>query len=75
MAALRELSVPEFLNRIDDIVMFRPLGKDQIERIVEMQMRNLTKRLAERQLTIQLTPAAKALLFAKATTRPTAHAP
>src|SRR6202522_1692379 len=63
MAALRELFRPEFLNRIDDIVMFKPLGKDQIERIVEMQMRNLTKRLAERQLTIQLTPAAKALLF------------
>jgi ATP-dependent Clp protease ATP-binding subunit ClpB len=63
MAALRELFRPEFLNRIDDIVMFRPLGKDQIERIVEMQMRNLTKRLAERQLTIQLTPAAKTLLF------------
>ncbi len=63
MAALRELFRPEFLNRIDDIVMFRPLGKDQIERIVELQMRNLTKRLAERQLTIQLTPAAKALLF------------
>jgi ATP-dependent Clp protease ATP-binding subunit ClpB len=63
MAALRELFRPEFLNRIDDIVMFRPLGKDQIERIVELQMRNLTKRLAERQLTIQLSPAAKALLF------------
>src|ERR1700683_1644693 len=63
MAALRELFRPEFLNRIDDIVMFRPLGKDQIERIVEMQMRNLTKRLAERQLTIALTPAAKSLLF------------
>ena len=43
--------------------MFKPLGKDQIERIIEMQMRNLTKRLAERQLTIELTQAAKALLF------------
>jgi len=63
MAALRELFRPEFLNRIDDIVMFKPLGKDQIERIIEMQMRNLTKRLAERQLTIELTSAAKALLF------------
>jgi ATP-dependent Clp protease ATP-binding subunit ClpB len=63
MAALRELFRPEFLNRIDDIVMFKPLGKDQIERIIEMQMRNLTKRLAERQLTIELTPAAKSLLF------------
>jgi ATP-dependent Clp protease ATP-binding subunit ClpB len=63
MAALRELFRPEFLNRIDDIVMFKPLGKDQIERIIEMQMRNLTKRLAERQLTIELTAAAKALLL------------
>jgi ATP-dependent Clp protease ATP-binding subunit ClpB len=63
MAALRELFRPEFLNRIDDIVMFKPLGKDQIERIVELQMRHLTKRLAERQLTIELTPAAKSLLF------------
>src|ERR1700731_4029565 len=63
MAALRELFRPEFLNRIDDIVMFKPLGKDQIERIIEMQMRHLTKRLAERQLTIELSPAAKSLLF------------
>jgi ATP-dependent Clp protease ATP-binding subunit ClpB len=63
MAALRELFRPEFLNRIDDIVMFKPLGKDQIERIIELQMRSLTKRLAERQLTIDLTPAAKSLLF------------
>ncbi|HXN18354.1 MAG TPA: ATP-dependent chaperone ClpB [Candidatus Binatus sp.] len=63
MAALREIFRPEFLNRIDDIVMFKPLGKDQIERIIELQMRSLTKRLAERQLTIALTPAAKSLLF------------
>src|SRR6202043_2101357 len=63
MSVLRELFRPEFLNRIDDIVMFKPLGKDQIERIVGLQMRHLTKRLAERLLTIELTPAAKSLLF------------
>jgi ATP-dependent Clp protease ATP-binding subunit ClpB len=63
MAALRELFRPEFLNRIDDIVMFSPLGEDQIERIVELQMQNVTRQLAERQLTIQLTPAARKLLF------------
>src|ERR1700690_1045119 len=63
MAALRQLFRPEFLNRIDDIVQFQPLGKDQIEHIIDLQMRNLTKRLAERQLTIELTQAAKALLF------------
>ena len=39
MSALRELFRPEFLNRIDDIVMFSPLGKDQIERIIDLQMR------------------------------------
>jgi ATP-dependent Clp protease ATP-binding subunit ClpB len=63
MAALREIFRPEFLNRIDDIVLFRPLGKDQIDRIIDMQIRHLTEKLAERQLTLNLTPAARALLF------------
>ena len=63
MAALREIFRPEFLNRIDDIVLFRPLGKDQIDRIIDMQIRHLTEKLAERQLTLELTPAARALLF------------
>jgi ATP-dependent Clp protease ATP-binding subunit ClpB len=63
MAALRELFRPEFLNRIDDIVLFKPLGKDQIETIIELQMRNVVKLLAERQITLHLTPAAKTLLF------------
>ena len=63
IAALRELFRPEFLNRIDDIVLFRPLGKEQIERIVDLQLAQVTKRLAERQVTIKLTSAAKALLL------------
>jgi ATP-dependent Clp protease ATP-binding subunit ClpB len=63
MAALRELFRPEFLNRIDDIVMFQPLGKDQIEHIIELQMRNVVKLLADRKITLELTPAAKTLLF------------
>jgi len=63
MGALRELFRPEFLNRIDDIVMFLPLGKEQIERIIELQLENLKKRLAERQVVIELKPAAKTLLF------------
>jgi ATP-dependent Clp protease ATP-binding subunit ClpB len=63
MGALRELFRPEFLNRIDDIVMFLPLGKQQIERIIELQLENLKKRLAERQVVIELKPAAKTLLF------------
>jgi ATP-dependent Clp protease ATP-binding subunit ClpB len=63
MAALRELFRPEFLNRIDDIVIFRPLGKDQIDRIVDLQMQRVMKRLAEKQIAIKLTPAARTLLF------------
>jgi ATP-dependent Clp protease ATP-binding subunit ClpB len=63
MSALRELFRPEFLNRIDDIVMFSPLGKVQIERIIDLQLEDVKKRLAERKITIELTPAAKALLF------------
>ena len=63
MGALQELFRPEFLNRIDDIVMFKPLGKQQIERIIELQMRHLTEMLAARQITLKLTPAAKTLLF------------
>jgi ATP-dependent Clp protease ATP-binding subunit ClpB len=63
MAALRDLFRPEFLNRIDDIVMFSPLGEKQIERIVELQMQQVTKLLAVRKITLTLTPAAKTLLF------------
>jgi ATP-dependent Clp protease ATP-binding subunit ClpB len=63
MAALRTLFRPEFLNRIDDIVLFRPLGKDQIEHIIGLQMQHLLNRLSERKITLHLSAAAKALLF------------
>ena len=63
MSALRELFRPEFLNRIDDIVIFRPLGKHQIDLIVDMQMQQVLNLLRQRQITLQLTPEAKELLF------------
>jgi ATP-dependent Clp protease ATP-binding subunit ClpB len=63
MATLRGIFRPEFLNRIDDIVMFSPLGKEQIERIVDLQLASFMKRLAEKQVTLKLTAAAKTLLF------------
>lgn len=50
---------PEFLNRIDEIVVFSPLSEDQIVRIIELAMRDLEKRLAERSITLELTDAAK----------------
>ena len=65
MGALRELFRPEFLNRIDDIVMFSPLGKEQIERIIELQLASLTKRLTEKQVTLKLTASAKTLLLSE----------
>ena len=63
MGALRELFRPEFLNRIDDIVMFRPLGKEQIELIVELQLRRVRALLAERKVTLELTATAKSQLL------------
>ncbi len=53
---------PEFLNRLDDIVVFNSLTREDLERIVDIQMERVTKRLAERGLTLHLTPAARAWL-------------
>ncbi|MCW2957047.1 MAG: clpB, partial [Thermoleophilia bacterium] len=55
---LKQFFRPEFLNRIDETIIFHPLGKDQIERIVDVQMRSLRKRLAERHLSLDIKPAA-----------------
>ncbi|MBP5510693.1 MAG: AAA family ATPase, partial [Kiritimatiellae bacterium] len=45
---------PEFLNRLDDIVMFKPLGKDQIAKIVQLQLADLRKRLEEQELGLEV---------------------
>ncbi len=50
---------PEFLNRIDEILVFHPLREDEIAQIVEIQMRRLQDRLAERHITVQITPEAE----------------
>jgi len=60
--ALREFFRPEFLNRVDEIVEFQPLSRDQIGEIVELQLERLRARLAERGLDLVLTPAAKELV-------------
>jgi ATP-dependent Clp protease ATP-binding subunit ClpB len=62
MDALRDSFRPEFINRIDEIVIFNPLGKDQLERIVDLMLRGVEQLLAERKITFELTPAAKELL-------------
>ena len=53
---------PEFVNRIDELLVFEPLGREEIAQIVEIQLRGLTRRLQERKLTLRLTDAAKAYL-------------
>jgi ATP-dependent Clp protease ATP-binding subunit ClpA len=62
MDALRRTFRPEFLNRIDEIVVFRALSREDIEKIVDIQIKDLQKRLAERKITIELTSEAKKVL-------------
>ncbi|MHB1225605.1 MAG: ATP-dependent chaperone ClpB [Gemmatimonadaceae bacterium] len=62
VAALRQQFKPEFLNRVDDIIVFHPLGEPQLERIVELQLTRLRRLLDDRKLTLELTPAAKRLI-------------
>jgi len=54
---------PEFLNRVDDIIVFRPLGKEQLVKIIELRLEDVRRLLAERKISLELTDAAKDLLF------------
>jgi ATP-dependent Clp protease ATP-binding subunit ClpB len=60
--ALRQHFRPEFLNRVDDIVIFRPLGEAQIATIVDLQLVRMAKLLAEKKITLTVTDEAKQLL-------------
>jgi ATP-dependent Clp protease ATP-binding subunit ClpB len=62
MDALRATFKPEFLNRIDEIIIFRSLTPEQIGAIVEIQLERLARRLAERKITLRLTDAAKRVI-------------
>jgi ATP-dependent Clp protease ATP-binding subunit ClpB len=60
--ALRATFRPEFLNRIDDIIIFESLGMDDIDKIVAMQLRDVVKRLGDRHVAVEVSPAAAELL-------------
>ena len=60
--AMRATFKPEFLNRIDDIVVFHPLGMAQIEQIVDIQLKDVRERLAKERMSLSITPAAKQML-------------
>jgi ATP-dependent Clp protease ATP-binding subunit ClpB len=53
---------PEFLNRVDDTIIFRPLGREEISKIVDIQLKHLDKLLGDRKITIELTPESRALI-------------
>jgi ATP-dependent Clp protease ATP-binding subunit ClpB len=63
MGVLREHFRPEFLNRIDDVVVFHPLGEEQLTHIIDLRLADLEKLLADRHITIELTPAARKAIF------------
>jgi ATP-dependent Clp protease ATP-binding subunit ClpB len=63
MEALHGHFKPEFLNRVDDIIIFHPLGKEQLVKIVELRLEDLRRLLADRKISLELTDAAKELLF------------
>ena len=62
MGQLRTSFRPEFLNRLDEIIMFKPLTKDNIASIIDLQMNEINKLVAEKELSIELTEPAKELV-------------
>src|SRR6202049_2601480 len=65
LQALHAHFKPEFLNRVDDIIVFHPLGKEQLVKIIELRLEDVRRLLADRKLSLELTDAAKELLFAQ----------
>ena len=72
MAAVRQAFKPEFLNRLDEVVVFDPLSTGELARIVDLQVRALSTRLHDRRITLEVTDAApRPGSPSRATTRPT----
>jgi ATP-dependent Clp protease ATP-binding subunit ClpB len=65
MNALHGHFKPEFLNRVDDIIIFQPLGKEQLVKIIELRLEDVRRLLADRKISLELTDAAKDLLFSE----------
>src|SRR5712691_5785076 len=63
MNALHGHFKPEFLNRVDDIIVFSPLGKEQLVKIIELRLEDVRRLLADRKISLELTEPAKELLF------------
>ncbi len=63
MAELRRSFRPEFLNRLDEIILFRPLTRENLNSIIDLMVESLRKRLKDRDLDLELTDAAKELII------------
>jgi ATP-dependent Clp protease ATP-binding subunit ClpB len=63
--ALREHFRPEFLNRIDEIIVFHALSREEMRHIIDIQLRGLMKRLEDREIHVELTDRAKDILIAE----------
>jgi ATP-dependent Clp protease ATP-binding subunit ClpB len=64
MKVLREHFRPEFLNRVDDMVIFRPLGAAQMAKILDLRLNEVSKLLEDRQISLELTEPARQLILA-----------
>jgi ATP-dependent Clp protease ATP-binding subunit ClpB len=62
LAEMRRHFRPEFLNRVDDVIVFKPLGRDELKTIVDLQLRRLEQLLAERKMALRITDGAKELI-------------
>ena len=65
MQALHAHFRPEFLNRVDDVIIFSPLGKEQLVKIVELRLEDVRRLLADRKISLELTDSARDLLFSE----------
>jgi ATP-dependent Clp protease ATP-binding subunit ClpB len=65
MGALRETFKPEFLNRVDDVVVFKPLTREDLGQIIDLQLKRVEALLADRRIRVEVTPEAKGMLVAE----------
>ncbi|OGI10936.1 MAG: hypothetical protein A2Y40_10540 [Candidatus Margulisbacteria bacterium GWF2_35_9] len=66
MADVKETFSPEFINRIDDIIIFKALGKDSLKQIAQLFIDDINRRISDKEITIQLSPIAKDFIIEKA---------
>lgn len=67
MEEVKKLFRPEFLNRVDDMIVFNALGEAELTKIVDLLLRDVKKRLAEQEINIEVSPSAKRVLISKGT--------